>query len=212
MTATIRIGRTLDRTTVLGPGVRAALWVTGCHLRCRECTTPEFLDFAAGRDRSVTDLAVWIDGLDGIDGITLSGGEPFEQAEGLNALLDHVATTRPELSTMAFTGYRVEALADGDAEHRRLLGRLDIVVDGPYLPERHSASRWRGSENQRVIWQTDRHRPDEQAMDVSAGVEVLVDPGGSFAITGVPPTRGFRRDLRAGLAAQGIGTRRRRTG
>jgi anaerobic ribonucleoside-triphosphate reductase activating protein len=199
----LRVGRTLDRCQVLGPGTRAVIWVTGCNLRCRGCMTPEFLDFRAGRDVSVDTLRRWIAGLD-VDGLTFSGGEPFEQAAGLNRLLDLVVEDRPELTVMAFSGYSLEQLRRGSPEQRALLGRLDVLVDGPYLPERHSSARWRGSSNQRVHWLTSRVPPDQGAMSRSAGVEVVVDPDGGFAITGVPPTLGFRREVRARLRELGV--------
>lgn len=207
----LRVGRTMDHCHVLGPGTRAVIWVTGCHLRCRECTTPEFLDFRAGEDTTVAALQAWIAGLTGITGLTLSGGEPFEQAAGLNELLELLHADRPELTTMAFTGYTVEQLRAGSVAQRRLLERLDIVIDGPYLPERHCSERWRGSDNQQIHRRTPRYGVgEEDIVESGAGVEVLVEADGSFTVVGVPPTRGFRRELRRRLAAQGITATTRR--
>lgn len=199
----LRIGRTLDRCQVLGPGTRAVIWVTGCNLRCRGCMTPEFLDFQVGRDVPIDELRNWIAGLE-IDGLTFSGGEPFEQAAGLSRLLELVLEDRPELTAMAFSGYSLEQLRSGSPDKRAFLSRLDILVDGPYLPEQHSSARWRGSRNQRVHWLTDRVPDEQRAISRSAGVEVIVDPDGGFAITGVPPTPGFRREIRASLQKLGV--------
>jgi anaerobic ribonucleoside-triphosphate reductase activating protein len=201
---TLRVGRTSDRCEVLGPGVRAVIWVTGCHLRCRECMTPEFLDFGAGGDVPLSELRAWIAGLTDIAGLTISGGEPFEQAAELSELLALISRDRSELTTMAFTGYALSDLRSGTPAQRRLLERLDIVVDGPYLPERHSSHRWLGSGNQRVHWLTGRGLVAGQELRRSAGVEVTVEADGSFAVSGVPPTRGFRRRLRSRLRANGV--------
>src|ERR1700722_19472169 len=89
------VNRLLDRCQVLGPGVRAVIWVQGCPLRCPGCIAPETLPFAAadgnvGGVRSVADLAGWLAELDETEGVTLSGGEPFAQAEALAELLDTV--------------------------------------------------------------------------------------------------------------------------
>jgi len=203
MTA-LRVGRTMDHCRVLGPGARAVIWVAGCRLRCRECMTPELLDFRAGAEVPVAELGAWVAGLRDIAGLTISGGEPFEQPAALSELLDLARADRPGLTAMVFTGYTVEQLRAGTAAQQKLLERLDIVVDGPYLPERHCTERWRGSDNQRVHWLTPHSACNPQDMSHSAGVEVLVEASGAFTVTGVPPTRGFRRELRTRLAAQGI--------
>jgi anaerobic ribonucleoside-triphosphate reductase activating protein len=203
MTPTLRVGDTVARCHVLGPGVRAVIWVTGCHLRCLECIAPEYLDFGAGGDRPITELAEWILGLDAIDGVTFSGGEPFEQAGALASLVDQVRAVNASLNWMAFTGYKVEHLRrDGSAGQQALLERLDLVVDGPYVPRRHGDARWRGSSNQRLHELTGRVALDEPGD--SAGVEVTIDPDGSFRIVGVPPSRGFRADFEARLEQLGV--------
>jgi anaerobic ribonucleoside-triphosphate reductase activating protein len=205
VTPALRIGRTMERCGVLGPGIRAVIWVTGCPLRCKECIAPEFLDPSAGRDVDVASLARWVGGIDGIDGITLSGGEPFAQAEALSALLGTLRVTSPQLSSMAFTGYTLGRLRRaGTPEQRALLAQLDIVVDGPYVPSRHGTGRWRGSDNQRVHVLTDRHEHDLGPLDESAGIEVVIEDGGEFAFAGVPPTRGFRPALEARLREHGV--------
>jgi anaerobic ribonucleoside-triphosphate reductase activating protein len=205
VSAQVRVGRRMERCHVLGPGVRAVVWVTGCRLRCRECMTPEFLAFDVGDEVPVDELTGWILGIDGIDGVTFSGGEPFEQAAALAAVADGVRAESPELTFMAFTGYTVQRLRRRGTEHqRRLLGALDLIVDGPYLPERHSDVRWRGSSNQRLHALTARAAGFAADEEPSAGVEVTVDPDGGFAIAGVPPTRGFRPHLEAQLANDGV--------
>jgi anaerobic ribonucleoside-triphosphate reductase activating protein len=203
MSGVLRVGDRVERCTVLGPGVRAVIWVTGCRLRCRECIAPEFLDFAAGQDHPVPALADWLLGIDGIDGVTFSGGEPFEQAAALAALLDLVHARAPDLTAMAFTGYTFERLRTaGTADQRALLDRLDVLVDGPYVPRRHSDRRWLGSSNQRVRDLSGRAPLD--GLDRSAGLEVVVEPGGAFRVVGVPPTRGLRAELEEHLAQLGV--------
>ena len=205
MTMTLRVGRTSDRCTVLGPGLRAVIWVTGCRLRCRECIAPEFLDPRAGEDLAVSALAEWILCLEEIDGVTLSGGEPFEQAAALCAVLDAVRAVKPELSAMAFTGYTLARLrSHASADQLALLRRLDLVIDGPYVPARHSAKRWRGSSNQQLHRLSERWPLGLGDLDQSAGIEVAVAADGGFALAGVPASRGFRAAFEERLAAEGI--------
>src|SRR4051812_13864478 len=85
----VRVGSFQERSLVAGPGDRAVLWVAGCLRRCPRCIKPELFDFAAGRfieiDRLV-DRILGVHALKRLDGVTFSGGEPFEQAEPLGRL------------------------------------------------------------------------------------------------------------------------------
>ncbi len=207
--STVSVARTVDRCAVLGPGVRAVLWVQGCPLRCRGCVAAETLPFEGGTPRTVDDLVQWVSALDDIEGITLSGGEPFAQAAVLVELLDGARARRPGLSAMAYSGFRHEALARGSAAQRALLGRLDLLVDGPYVANRHGDLRWRGSANQRIIALTGRHPEIASMPDASAGIEFSVERDGSLSWAGVPPVPGFRAELEDRLAAQGFALRTR---
>jgi anaerobic ribonucleoside-triphosphate reductase activating protein len=198
----LSISRRAARTTVLGPGVRAVIWVRGCPLRCAGCIAPQDLPFGGGEAWSVDALAAWLGELPpDVTGVTFSGGEPMAQAAGLNALVDRIRARR-DWSVMSFTGYTVEHLRrHGDTHQRDLLARLDILVDGPYVAERHDDLLWRGSANQRLLFLTDRHaRPDN---DRSAGIELEV---GSDAVRwiGVPPVPDFRAGFETAMRQQGI--------
>lgn len=200
----LSVARRLDRCTVLGPGARAVVWVQGCPLRCRGCVAAETLPFEGGTPYTVAQLADWLCELPDVEGVTLSGGEPFSQAAALAALLDAVRARRPGFSAMAYSGFRHEALRKGDPDRRALLSRLDLLVDGPYVASRHAALRWRGSANQRLIALTDRYAHLRSMPDTSAGVELTVEADGSLSWAGVPPTPGFRAGLEQRLAARGF--------
>ncbi|MGV4981608.1 4Fe-4S single cluster domain-containing protein [Streptomyces sp. NPDC001709] len=200
----ISVARTLDHCTVLGPGTRAVIWVQGCPLRCRGCVAAETLPFEGGTSRSVPELADWLCRLDGIEGVTFSGGEPFSQAGALAELLDAVRRRRPDFGAMAYSGFRHEALRRGDPDRLALLERLDLLVDGPYVAARHGSLRWRGSDNQRLIPLTDRYPRALAEPDTTAGIELSVDADGSVSWAGVPPAPGFREGLEERLAARGF--------
>ncbi|MEU1684784.1 4Fe-4S single cluster domain-containing protein [Micromonospora sp. NPDC005707] len=202
MTTTLEISRVADRTAVLGPGLRAVVWVRGCPLRCPGCLAPEDLPFTGGTTRTVGDLAGWLSGLPPeVTGVTFSGGEPMAQAAGLSALVARIRTDR-DWSVMSFSGWTVEHLRrHGDPDQLRLLSQLDILVDGPYVAARHADLRWRGSANQRVHFLTDRHAPPPE--DTSVGIELrLADDGMQWI--GVPPVPDFRVGFETALRAQGI--------
>ncbi|MFJ9820643.1 4Fe-4S single cluster domain-containing protein [Streptomyces sp. NPDC101151] len=200
----LSVARKLDHCTVLGPGTRAVLWVQGCPLRCRGCVAAETLPFEGGTAYTVAELTDWLCGLPDVEGVTLSGGEPFSQAAGLAALLDAVRVRRPDFGAMAYSGFRYEALCKGGPDRRALLRRLDLLVDGPYVAARHAGLRWRGSANQRILALTDRYAHIRSEPDTGAGVEVSMEPDGSLSWAGVPPTPGFREGLEAQLAARGF--------
>jgi anaerobic ribonucleoside-triphosphate reductase activating protein len=127
-----------------------------------------------------------------IDGVTYSGGgEPMLQASALNELSDELRRRRPGLSLMSYTGYRYEVLLRrGSPAQRRLLERLDLLVDGPYVRRLHASLRWRGSANQRLIALSARHL-DDLWPDESAGIELALDRDLKLSWVGVPEQPDF---------------------
>jgi anaerobic ribonucleoside-triphosphate reductase activating protein len=91
------------RSLANGPGLRAVLWVQGCGKRCPGCFNPEFQQRAGGREVAVEEVLQWIADAQGIEGVTFSGGEPFDQAEALAAVA-RGAQARG-LGVVVFTGY-----------------------------------------------------------------------------------------------------------
>ncbi len=141
-------------TMVLGPGNRYVIWTQGCPFHCEGCITPESRPLTHKNMVSVRDLAEDIISRTNIDGITISGGEPFLQAESLSELLDIVLEKRPELTVLLFTGYKIESLTWLDAQN--LLNKIDLLIDGPYISKLDDDKGIRGSSNQRFIYLTER--------------------------------------------------------
>jgi anaerobic ribonucleoside-triphosphate reductase activating protein len=198
----IVVSRVSDRTAVLGPGTRAAVWVRGCPLRCEGCVAPEDLPFTGGTRMRVAALAARLNALPAdVTGVTFSGGEPMAQAAPLAALTDLLRAAR-NWSVMSYTGFTIEHLRrHGDAGQLALLARLDILVDGPYMQARHASLAWRGSSNQRLHFLSSRHRPPDP--DTSAGLEFYVE-GTSLSWVGVPPIPDFRTSFEQLMAAEGV--------
>jgi anaerobic ribonucleoside-triphosphate reductase activating protein len=210
--AEVVVNRLLDRCEVLGPGVRAVIWVQGCPLRCPGCIAPETLPFAdadgnVGSVRAVAELAGWLAELDETEGVTLSGGEPFAQAEALAELLDTVRASRPDYTAVAYSGFTIAALRRGSAGQRALLDRLDLLVDGPYRVAKHGDLRWRGSANQQLIPLSDRYRDVTAQPDGGQGIEFALGIDGTLSWAGVPSVPGFRDMVTTGLADRGYGLR-----
>jgi anaerobic ribonucleoside-triphosphate reductase activating protein len=164
---------------------------------------PETLPFSGGSTWSVDALADELAELPEIDGVTLSGGEPTAQASALCRLIDRVRARR-DLSFLCYSGFTLEHLrAHGGSSVAGLLEKLDLLIDGPYLRERHTDLRWRGSDNQRVHFLSSRHADlMERVNDRGNWLEVSVE-GDALSWMGIPPP-GFRALFEATLTTLGI--------
>jgi anaerobic ribonucleoside-triphosphate reductase activating protein len=177
----VNIARTLPKSAANGPGERFVIWVQGCSLGCPGCWNPDTWSDAPGQLVDVGLLLSRIFGTPGIEGITLTGGEPFQQAESLLVLATKVRARG--MSIVAFTGYRLSELVT--PAQRALLRACDIVVAGRYLRnQRVEAERWRGSTNQIVHYLSGRYSASTQAETIC---EVHLGPDGEVRITGFPP-------------------------
>jgi anaerobic ribonucleoside-triphosphate reductase activating protein len=141
----------------LGPGERFVLWTAGCGRRCPGCTTPESWDMHAGRKISVDELRMEIVS-SGREGLTISGGEPFLQAEALARLIRGVRRFT-DIGVIVYTGYTYEELT-AMPQAAGLLAETDLLIDGPYIRELDDGKSLRGSSNQRILPLTDRYIPD----------------------------------------------------
>lgn len=171
-----------------GPGDRAVIWVQGCHRRCPGCFNPDFQPFTGGEQGAIADLADEILAIDGIEGITLSGGEPFEQAVPLTRLC---SLLRPSgLTVLTFTGYTLTVLCHKPARHdwRGLLAMTDLLVAGPYLQHMPCSDALRGSSNQRLHFLTDRIPPP--TVRPARQIEVHLS-GDTVRISGFPDSDVF---------------------
>jgi anaerobic ribonucleoside-triphosphate reductase activating protein len=202
--AVLRLAQRTDRCSVLGPGVRAVLWVQGCPFRCPGCVAPETLPFAGGTEMAVDTLAGELTALQEVEGVTFSGGEPMAQAAALCRLIDRIRSAR-DMSFLCYTGYTLEILQRcGSDAQRGLLARLDVLIDGPYDLRRHTDLRWRGSDNQRVLLLTQRYRHLAQELDVrGTWIEFELGRDGSLIWMGIPP-QGFRESVPLALRRLGI--------
>ncbi len=139
----------------LGPGNRYGLWVQGCNRRCPGCVAEKSQDLNGGTLIDVGGLAWEIICTD-IEGLTISGGEPFLQAKALAELVTLIREKK-DIGVIVYTGYLLEELKDvPDAEF--FLEQIDLLIDGPYIKELDDGKSLRGSSNQRVHTLTDRYK------------------------------------------------------
>ena len=192
MSETLTLYARLPRTRALGPCTRFALWVQGCPFHCPGCMTPDARPFAGGETVAIDRLAAEVLAVDDIEGLTVSGGEPFTQAAGLATLVRQVRAHR-DLGLILYTGYRLEDLrqlatdAPGVAD---LLSCIDLLIDGPYVAAQNDGAPLRGSANQRVIPLTDRYIEQLHCYDRDQprAIELHVEIGERMLV-GIPSAR-----------------------
>lgn len=147
----MRIAGVVEESIVDGPGFRYAIFAQGCHIHCPGCHNPETHDPAGGKDMDTDDMISQFSDNILLDGITLSGGDPFLQPEACLRLAEgaHAAG----LNVWAYSGQTYEELTQIDHPcMRELLDEIDVLVDGPFVLARRTLDmRFRGSDNQRVI-------------------------------------------------------------
>jgi anaerobic ribonucleoside-triphosphate reductase activating protein len=175
------------RSRANGPGARFVVWFQGCTLGCPGCFNPTTHDTGGGRLVALDELVAELAGAarrGGIEGLSLSGGEPLQQPEAARALLD--AARDLGLSTLAFSGYRLDeirALPGGTD----VLARLDVLIDGRYAARERLAIGLRGSANQQIQLLTGRYtRADVEATPVA---EIRISATGEVILTGVDPLK-----------------------
>lgn len=140
--------------TVLGPGRRIGIWLQGCSIGCKGCLSRDTWPEDAGKEMPIHDLLAWCEQASGhvLDGITISGGEPFEQPQALERLLQGLADWRRrrrlDFDILCYSGYPLATLR---ARHAGLLGRLDAVIAEPFVEALPSEHPWCGSSNQKLV-------------------------------------------------------------
>lgn len=136
-----------------GEGWRAVLFVSGCPHQCHGCQNPQSWDPKYGEPYVEDDIYNQIIENPFLDGLTLSGGEPFLYCKELLSLVKRVK--EKGLNIWSYTGFTFEELlrwAERNADVRAFLQEIDILVDGRFLIEKKEPKkRFRGSSNQRII-------------------------------------------------------------
>ena len=147
----IRIAGITEDSIVDGPGLRLTVFLQGCPHHCKGCHNPETWDPTGGTLMDTRDIVAMMDKNPMLDGITLSGGEPFMQSTQCEelALLAHSRG----LNVWCYTGYTWETIEEVlDIYPLSLIREVDVLVDGPYIESQRTLELpWRGSRNQRLI-------------------------------------------------------------
>lgn len=199
----IALSRLHFPVTTLGPGRRIGIWFQGCSIRCSGCVSAD--TWATDRALTTVDqvllaIAGW---LEQADGITISGGEPFDQPEALDNLLDLMPLTQAQ-DVLVYSGHPFEHIQH---HHAVRDGRVDALISDPYQFESPQTLPLRGSDNQRLHLLTERGRQRFGSFNhpISAdkrSLDVMFDDDGTVWLAGIPRPGDMDR-LRAVLGSHG---------
>lgn len=168
---------------IYGPGRRFVIWLQGCSLACPGCWNKEMWSFEpkhlVERDILLSDILSY----PGLEGVTLLGGEPLQQASNVHWLLSNLKDRN--IGIMLYTGYELEEIfVNPTLSH--ICNLADILIAGRYHEEeRYLFLRWRGSRNQSITLLTDRYS-DLQLEDNLNEVELTIDEHGRITLLGYP--------------------------
>lgn len=183
----ISLSRVHFPVTTLGPGRRLGIWFQGCSIRCDGCISAD--TWGPGKRplalaQLLDDIQPW---LAETEGITLSGGEPFDQPDALLALLGALRQ-RTRVDILVYSGHPLETL---QPLLQRAEGLLDALICDPFEQQQAQTRVLRGSDNQRLIFFTELGRQrlgayerplqaDDRALDL------MFDDDGSIWMAGIP--------------------------
>jgi anaerobic ribonucleoside-triphosphate reductase activating protein len=181
-----RIHAVLPRSLANGPGPRYVIWSQGCTLGCHGCFNPRTHPAAGAATTrpagEVADIVLAEAKITGIEGVTLTGGEPLEQPEPVSVFCDRIRAGS-DLGIIVLTGFTRREI-ERDPARAKAVAAADMVIAGRYNAKRHLGRELRGSDNKAYWARTSRYRA-EQFTEVPE-VEFIIAPDGSLTVTGLP--------------------------
>jgi anaerobic ribonucleoside-triphosphate reductase activating protein len=202
----MQIDRILFPVRTLGPDSRMVVWTVGCPRRCMGCSNPELWAADDKKEIPLSKVFGIIDAISaayGLDGITITGGEPFLQLLELEKLVAYCRSKTEDI--LVYTGYKLDELKrlDDTGTAARILGMISVLIDGEYLDDLNDGSALKGSSNQRIhILKKKFRAPYEAAMHQKRTVENFLY-GSSLISVGIHE-KGYHDRIQDRLKEQGI--------
>jgi anaerobic ribonucleoside-triphosphate reductase activating protein len=182
MTGRLRIHAIEPFSQSNGPGWRAVIWLQGCTLACPGCFNPETHLSSSGTWLEIDDVIKQVSH-PGIEGISISGGEPLQQPGSLLTFLEKLKQVTT-LTVVLFTGYTWQKVQHMP-QAKKLLSLVDILLAGRYDLSRRIASSLLGSSNKTIHFLTSKYTPsDLQGVPES---EVIIKENGEIILSGINP-------------------------
>ena len=148
----IRLYRLYHNSVVDGPGRRSVVQVSGCSIRCGQCLVPQTHDIDNGQLTSISSIVDEVVARrEEHDGVTILGGEPFDQPESVGELVSRLR--HHGIHIVVYSGFTIGQLIQ--RKHPAIdytLTHIDLLIDGPFISAmREGAGEYRGSRNQQLI-------------------------------------------------------------
>jgi anaerobic ribonucleoside-triphosphate reductase activating protein len=176
----LRLNSILRSSYANGPGNRFVIWTQGCNFNCPGCFNPETHSSDGGYEIETGELFEKIKAEKGIEGLSISGGEPLLQADGLMFLLKRIKE-ETDLSVLVFTGFEYEEILKDESKNK-ILKFTDILISGKYDKNQKVNNFLISTANQKLYFLTDRynvrHIPDTDC-------EIIINGDGRITITGI---------------------------
>jgi len=191
---TLNLSRIHFPVTTLGPGRRIGIWFQGCSIRCPGCVSAD--TWGTGKsgvsiDEIMKAISHW---LPEANGITISGGEPFDQPEALIELLIQIRS-KTNIDILVYSGHPFEKIVP---VLNKCQGFIDALISDPYEENTSQTLALRGSDNQRLHCLTPlgeaRFRQFDRVLkDSDKTFDIMFDEEGSIWLAGIPKRNDMRR-------------------
>jgi len=177
----------VKNTRVLGPGNRFAVWLQGCDKQCPHCIAPDTRSKTTGGYKLSVKELVALAISENIDGVTISGGEPFLQSSQIYKFINSLKSQKRDLDFIIYTGFKYEELIK-NKEYKKVLDCIDLLIDGEYIHELNNDTPLIGSNNQGVYILSDAGK--NLAKDIfhkeSREIEIIIKSVEDVFIVGIP--------------------------
>ena len=171
-----------------GPGVRVGVWTQGCTIRCKGCMSVHTWDFDEKKSVDIKELVKTVNSYP-TEKITISGGEPFDQANALLKFLKGIRKTKKDI--FLYTGYKKQKIFKLWSQH---LEYIDAMVCGPFIQGKESSYIYKGSENQELVIINKRLKGyyEKYAKKTKSKNMQIIEKKGIVYIIGIPYSRDIK--------------------
>jgi len=177
----INIHSLIKNSRVNGPGDRFVIWTQGCRKMCKNCYNPETWSHYKNNLIPIENILESIKN-SSATGVTISGGDPFEQPMEIFSLLEKISLLDLKDGVIVFTGYTLEEIKK-DPQLESCLKYIDVLIDGRYIDEKRISSGLAGSSNQEFYFLTDKISRDNILIDQEVEIHFS---SGLIQLTGFP--------------------------
>lgn len=147
----VRLAGVIETSINNGEGIRKVIFAQGCKHHCKGCFNPDTHDFNGGYECDTEKIIERINSDYMIDGVTFSGGDPFEQAEAFAHIAKNI---NKDLTIWCYTGYTLQQIIDNIDRPgwQELITNIDVLVDGKFEEDKKDRNlKYKGSSNQNII-------------------------------------------------------------